>query len=253
MAEVAERAEIARKHFPDFAIEHLMQQRFAPSWKHARAIFVVIALLFTAGCARLHPQHANRDPHGPRDVDAYIRSLEDPARDRYQMPDAVLRTLSLAPDAVVADVGCGPGYFTRRLARAVPQGVVYAVDIEPQQLDRLNQHLGAEQTTNVVPVLATGDDPRLPPGRLDLILVVDTYHHFENRPPYLAKLVRALKPDGRLVVIDYHKHELPVGPPVAHKIAREQVLQETQAAGFRVIDEPTFLPYQYFLIFARPQ
>ena len=82
---------------------------------------------------------------------------------------------------------------------------------------------------------------------------ISTYHHFDDRPRYLAKLARALKPDGRLAIIDYHKRELPVGPPVEHKMAREQVLEEAQAAGFRLLTEPTLLPYQYFLIFLRPR
>ncbi len=222
-----------------------------------RFFFLIVTILgLTAGCHVLPGHHgvrANRDPHGPRDVDRYIHNLEDPHRDAYQMPDAVVAALNLAPDAVVADVGCGPGYFTRRLARAVPQGMVFAVDVEPRQLDRLNEHLQADGVTNVVPVLAPAGDPRLPPGRVDLILVVDTYHHFDDRPHYLAKLARALKPEGRLVVIDYHKRELPVGPPVEHKIAREQELEEIRAAGFQLIEEPTLLPYQYFLVFARSQ
>ncbi len=197
------------------------------------------------------PAWANRDARGPSDVDAYIRSLEDPARDAYQKPDAVITALHLAPGAVVADVGCGPGYFTRRLARAVPQGVVFAVDIEPRQLDRLNEHLSSDGGQNVVPVLAPPDDPRLPPGRFDLILVVDTFHHFADRPRYLAKLRRALKDDGRLVVIDYHKRPLPVGPPVDHKLDRDEVLTDARSAGFRLLDEPTMLPYQYFLVFGR--
>jgi ubiquinone/menaquinone biosynthesis C-methylase UbiE len=202
-----------------------------------------------AGCSFARHELANRDPHGPQNVAAYIDNLDSATRDAYQMPDAVVRALGLRADAVVADVGCGPGYFTRRLARAVPAGIVYAVDIEPRQLDRLNAHLREDGLVNVVPVLATADDPHLPPGRLDMILVVDTYHHFDNRPQYLQTLKRALKPAGRLVTIDYRKEPLPVGPPVAHKLAREQELSETEQAGFQLIDEPAFLPYQYFLIF----
>jgi predicted methyltransferase len=210
----------------------------------------LLFLLALGGIARAAPL-PDRDPHGPPDVAVYIRHLEDPHRDAYQMPDRVMKTLNLAPDAIVADVGCGPGYFTRRLARAVPKGLVYAVDVEPRQLDRLRQHLHDDHTTNVVPVLASVDDPYLPPGRLDLILVVDTYHHFDHRADYLPKLSRALKPGGRLVVIDYFKRALPIGPPVPHKIDRETVLREVRAAGFHLVDEPKFLPYQFFLIFRR--
>jgi len=217
-----------------------------------RCAVTLLAFVALSACSRVGAVNANRDPHGPADLDAHIRHLEDPARDAYQKPEEVIRALGLDPKAVVADVGCGPGYFTLRLARAVPQGLVLAVDVEPRQLDRLRQRLHAEGATNVVPVLASVDDPYLPPARFDLILVVDTYHHFEDRREYLAKLGRALEPGGRLVIIDYFKRELPVGPPVEHKIAREEVLKEVEAAGFKLIDEPSFLPYQYFLIFERP-
>jgi len=231
--------------------EHTRQSGARPSpptggggWR--AVVTVLVAVVGVCGVAR-----ANRDAHGPRDVDEYIRSLEAPARDSYQKPDAVIAALHLAPRAVVADVGCGPGYFTRRLARTVPDGVVFAVDVEPRQLDRLNEHLTADGAQNVVPVLAPPDDPRLPPQRFDLILVVDTFHHFADRPRYLAKLRRALKDDGRLVVIDYHKRPLPVGPPVEHKLERDEVLGDARSAGFRLLEEPTILPYQYFLVFGR--
>jgi len=191
----------------------------------------------------------NRDPHGPKDVQGYIRALEDPKRDAYQKPDEVVAALRLAEDARVADLGCGPGYFTLRLARAVPRGIVYAVDVEPAQLDRLNQRLKESGLRNVVPVLAPVDDARLPPDSVDVIAIIDTYHHFEDRVRYMTRLKDALRPGGRLVVIDYHKRPLPVGPPPAHKMAREQELSEIEQAGFRLVEEPGFLPYQYFLVF----
>ncbi len=192
---------------------------------------------------------ANRDLHGPSDVEAYIRHLESSDRDAWQRPDEVVAALKLYPDAWVADVGSGPGYFTRRLARAVPEGVVFAVDVEPRQLDRLNEHLGNEGLRNVVPVLAPPEDPRLPPRLFDVILVVNTYHHFPQRVRYLERLRSALRPAGRLVVIDYHKRDLPVGPPPDHKIDREVVIQEARQAGLTLTDAPDFLPYQYFLVF----
>lgn len=218
-----------------------------PSRRPLLAVLMALAIVSSA-CSATSSATRNRDPHGPADVQAYIGNLESRSRDKWQKPDEVIRTLKLAPNAVVADVGCGPGYFTRRLAKAVPNGVVYAVDVEPRQLDRLNQHLSDDGVVNVVPVLAALDDPRLPPGRVDLVLVVDSYHHFQDRPDYLGKLKRALAPGGRLVIIDYHKREMKVGPPVEHKLAREIVLDETTAAGFRVIEEPTVIEYQYFLI-----
>jgi ubiquinone/menaquinone biosynthesis C-methylase UbiE len=219
--------------------------------------------LVAAGCAHHQPAPpppqpaapapaaapGNRDPHGPKDVQGYIRALEDPKRDAYQKPDEVVAALRLRDDAHVADLGCGPGYFTLRLARAVPRGIVYAVDVEPAQLDRLNQRLRETGLRNVVPVLAPTDDARLAPASVDLIAIIDTYHHFEDRVRYMTRLKGALRPGGRLVVIDYHKGPLPVGPPPAHKMAREQELSEIEQAGFVLAEEPTFLPYQYFLVF----
>jgi ubiquinone/menaquinone biosynthesis C-methylase UbiE len=197
-------------------------------------------------------QLTNRDPHGPDDVEEHIRWLESSARDSFQKPDEVIRALRLDRTDTIADLGCGPGYFTRPLARAVDRGIVYAVDVEPRQLYRLHEHLAADQLANVVPVLSSLSDPHLPPRRMDVILVVDTYHHFDDRPRYLRTLARTLKPGGRLVIIDYYKRKLPVGPPVDHKVARETVLREVLAAGYELLEEPTVLPYQYFLVFGLP-
>lgn len=216
---------------------------------------LVITVLSHAGCSPCRRIHGcghtatNRDVHGPPDVETYIRHLESPDRDAWQRPDDVIAVLKLHPDAWVADVGCGPGYFTRRLARAVPQGVVFAVDIEPRQLDRLNEHLHNDGLFNVVPVLAPPDDPRLPRGLFDVVLVVNTYHHFPERVRYLQRLRQALRRAGRLVIIDYHKRDLPVGPPPEHKMDREVVVQEALQAGFTLTEAPDVLPYQYFLVF----
>lgn len=217
------------------------------------ALIGVVLLLLGCASGPPPPSSKNRDPHGPSDVDAHIQWLESASRDAWQKPEQVIAALAIPEDAVVADVGCGPGYFTRRLSRTVPRGLVYAVDIEPRQLDRLNQHLSADGISNVIPVLAPPDDPRLPAGRVDVILVADTYHHFDHRPTYLAKLRRALAPGGRLVILDYHKRELPIGPPVDHKLAREVVVDEAQAAGFLLVAEPTVVEYQYLLIFKPPR
>jgi ubiquinone/menaquinone biosynthesis C-methylase UbiE len=201
---------------------------------------------------RTADESKNRDPHGPDDVEAHIRWLESSERDWFQKPAELITALRLPPDAVVADLGCGPGYLTRPLARAVPEGIVYAVDVEPRQLYRLQEYLRQDEIHNVVPTLASLSDPYLPPGRIDLILVVDTYHHFEDRERYLQTLARALKPSGRLAIVDYHKRELPVGPPVDHKMARDDVLREVLQAGYALLEEPEVLPYQYFLVFGRP-
>ncbi len=208
-----------------------------------------LLLAWILGAGASLGEAGGRDPHGPADLEAYIRELEDPQRDEYQKPEEVVRSLALRPSDVVVDLGCGPGYFARRLARAVPQGVVFAVDIEPRQLDRLREHLRAEGLRNVVPVLASPDDPHIPPRTANVVLIVDTYHHLPDRARYLQRLKEILKPGGRLVVIDFYRRELPVGPPPHHKIARGRVLREVEPAGFRLQQEFRFLPYQYFLVF----
>jgi len=215
----------------------------------------VLSLLLLAGLcpAPLHAQaaatpHEMHERHG--DPAAYIASLEDPARDEYQKPDEVMKALALRPGEVVADIGSGPGYFTLRFARAVGEtGRVYAVDVSPNMIRALNRRLRDAGIRNVVPVLSEPDDPLLPDASVDRFVIVDTWHHVEARPAYLALLKRMLKPGGQVVHIDFQKRELPVGPPLGMKVSREELVQQMEEAGFRLSAEHTFLPYQYFLVF----
>jgi len=190
--------------------------------------------------------------HGnPADLKAYAAGLLDPARDAWQKPDEVVKALGLQPGQVACDVGAGPGYFTLRLAAAVgPSGRVLAVDVEPGLLAALRQRLEQGGVRNVTPVLSLAGDPLLPAGGCDVALVVNTYHHFPDGPAYLARLAAALKPGGRIVNVDFHKRETGVGPPVAHRVAREAFLADAATAGLSVVDEPTFLPHQYFVVLA---
>ena len=185
----------------------------------------------------------------PSDLDAYIAQLASPERDAWQKPDKVVAALPLTRGQTACDIGSGPGYFTLRLARAVgPGGFVYAVDVEARMLQALRDRLEKVGLRNVAPVLAVADDPLLPPAACDLVLVVDTYHHFPERATYLQRLRRTLKPGGVIVNIDYHRRPTPIGPPMDHRVARETFLDEARAAGLALVHEPTFLPYQYFLI-----
>jgi ubiquinone/menaquinone biosynthesis C-methylase UbiE len=172
-----------------------------------------------------------------------------PDRAAWQKPDAVIKAIGLTRGDVVADVGAGPGFFTPRLARAVgPRGHVYAVDPEPFMLDRLRSRVRAARVRNVTPVLGLGGDPMLPPRSCDVALIVDTYHHFDDGVRFLRALARALRPRGRLVNIDFDKRETPVGPPVEHRVAREDFLRDAERAGLRLAAEHRFLPHQYFLV-----
>lgn len=200
-----------------------------------------------------HPSDASDDAtmtHAFDDVDKWVERFDDPAREEWQKPGLVVRSLLLKPGMNAADIGAGTGYFNRHLAEAVgPGGKVYAADLEPKMVAYMGERAKREETPNVVPLLAAADDPELPAGAIDMILIVNTYHHFDDRLAYFGRLKAALKPGGRIAVIDFLKKELPVGPPLEHKLDRDQVVAEMDAAGYDLIREPEFLPYQYFLIF----
>jgi ubiquinone/menaquinone biosynthesis C-methylase UbiE len=192
-------------------------------------------------------QHAVHQLHG--DPAAYIAALEDPRRDAYQKPHEVMQALGVREGEVIADIGAGSGYFALRLAHHVgAAGRVYAVDVSPDMIRHLHARVRDMGLLNVVPILAPADDPLLPQP-VDRFLIVDVWHHVENQAAYLALMKQQLKPGGQVVMIDFHKRELPVGPPVAMKIAREDLVTQMQASGFRLATEHTFLPYQYFLVF----
>src|SRR5256885_902941 len=188
-----------------------------------------------------HGKHRNHE-----DLDSYIARMEDPDRAAWQKPDEVLRALQLAPGQVACDIGAGPGYFALRMARIAAQ--VFAVDVEPRMLQGLVKRIVKSGLRNVTPVFAVDDDPLIPIGVCDLIFVANTYHHFPDGPAYLRRLAHSLKPGGRIANIDFHKRELPVGPPVEHKVARDGFLADGSAAGLDLVAEHDFLPYQYFLV-----
>ncbi len=197
-------------------------------------------------------QHANERPgeHGnPSDLEVYIAKMESADRDAWQKPDEVLRALAVKPGQVICDIGAGPGYFSLRLGRAVGEGgAVFAVDVEPRILKVLRERIEKSGLRNVAPVLSLPGDPLIPRSACDLILIVDTFHHFPDGVAYLRRLARSLRKGGQVVNIDFHKKELPVGPPVEHKISRDEFLAKAAAAGLALKAEHSFLPYQYFLV-----
>ena len=205
---------------------------------------MIAELLFAGGLAAFW-QTPHQHNHPPRSAEEYARHLEDPSRDEWQKPHEVIEALSIKPDEVIADIGAGSGYFSRRFARHA--GKVYAVDIDPKLLERAAK----DAPSTLQAVHATPDDPKLPAKSVDTIFFCDVLHHIENRPAYYQKLDAALKPDGRIVMIDFQKSDLPVGPPVSMKLSDDDVVKELEAAGFRKTRSFDFLTYQYFLVFER--
>src|SRR2546430_10184834 len=205
-------------------------------------------LLFVAG--PLAAQSPATHEHGFRDAEKWAQVFDDPARDAWQKPHDVIEALSLKPDAVVADIGAGTGYFAIRLAGMLPRGRVYAIDVEPDMVKYLAERALREGRKNLIAVAAKPDDPRLP-DKIDLLLLVDVYHHIDAREQYLRRLRPALKPGGRIAIIDL-RLDSPRGPPRQARIAPEQGKAELARAGYTLYEEHSLLPRQDFLVFHAP-
>ena len=179
--------------------------------------------------------------------------LDRPERDREEDPDLAIRLLRIQKGATVADVGAGSGNITIRLAKQVgPMGKVYANDIQPGMLDILQKNVARAKLTNVTPVLGAIDDPKLPAESIDLAIMVDVYHEFSEPQKMLQRLREAIKPGGRLVLLEYRAEDPDVPILREHKMSKAQVKQEVEHEGFkqtRVYDD---LPWQHLFVFTRP-
>ena len=212
---------------------------------------LALALALLGANAWLAASAAAQSPathqHSFSGAERWAHVFDDPKRDAWQRPHEVIQALALAPDAVIADIGSGTGYFAVRLANMLPKGRVYGVDIEPDMVKYLAERAQREKRNNVVALAGAPDDPRLP-EKVDLILMVDVFHHIEERAQYFRKLRTSLKPGGRIAIIDF-RPDSAEGPPKAARVAPDRVLAELKAAGYTLAREHGFLPNQYFLIF----
>ena len=179
------------------------------------------------------------------DPAASAKDFDDPARDAWQMPDRVIAALGLKSGEVVADIGAGTGYFTLRLAKSTAK--VYGADIEPEMVTYLREQARKEGLKNVIAVQAGPDSPNLPEP-VDLVLVVDTYHHIGSREVYFRKLAKSLKPGGKVAIIDF-KPDAPEGPPKEFRFPPEKFKSEMAAAGYKLAAQYDFLPRQQFFVF----
>ncbi len=209
-------------------------------------------LMLAFACAGLAPglgqaQSPHNHQHSFSGAEHWARVFDDPGRDVWQKPHQVIETLALKPDAMVADIGSGTGYFAVRLAHFVPRGRVYGIDTEPDMVKYLAERAQREGLVNLSAVQGAPDDARLP-DKVDLILLVDVYHHIERRESYFRKLAGSLKPGGRVAIIDFNA-ESTMGPPPSQRIAAKRVMAEMTGAGYRLQGEHQFLPNQYFLVF----
>ena len=178
--------------------------------------------------------------------------LERPERDTEEQPDKALDALGLKPGMTVADIGAGTGYMSLRMAKRVgPGGKVYANDLQPEMLRMLRENAAQSKLANVETVLGTETDPKLPENRMDLVLLVDVYHEFSEPQQMIRKIRDSLKPDGRLVLLEYRKEDpkIPIRPE--HKMSVAEVKAELEPEGFVLGPVIETLPRQHILILTK--
>jgi predicted methyltransferase len=209
----------------------------------------LIVTLLLAGASLSAQQPAS---HGRLFPPSDLGLLEAPDRDLWQPPDQIMDAIGIADGSVVADIGAGSGWFTIRLARRVgPQGLVYAEDVQDEMINAIMRRVQREGITNVKPVLGIGSNPRLPANSLDAVLVVGAYYEIVDRVTMLSNLARALKPQGRIGVIDFKLEGTGPGPATDERVSPDVVVKDAVEAGLHLIRQEPFLPYQYFLIFGK--
>ncbi len=178
--------------------------------------------------------------------------LERPEREAQEKPRVLIDSLSLEPDAVVADIGAGTGYFTFRLAERVPEGRVLAVDIQQEMVDLLEDRERELGLANVEPILGEIDDPKLPEGQVDLVLMVDSYHEFSHPREMMAGIVHGLKPGGRVALVEYRGEDPNLNIKPLHTMTQDQAKREMAAAGLEHMETLDVLPTQHLMIFRKP-
>jgi SAM-dependent methyltransferase len=179
--------------------------------------------------------------------------LERPERELEERPSILIESLGLKPGQVVADIGAGTGYFTWRLAEAVGQdGLVWAVDIQPEMLKKLARNMRNRDLRNYRPVQGSARDPKIPELTLDLALMVDVYHEFSHPAEMLEALGRALKPGGRLAFVEYREEDPSVPIKRLHKMSEKQVRKEAETSRLEYVETISVLPRQHIIIFRRP-
>jgi ubiquinone/menaquinone biosynthesis C-methylase UbiE len=178
--------------------------------------------------------------------------LERKGREQEEKPQVVIEHLDLKPTDTVADLGTGTGYFALRIAALIPQGKVYAVDIQPEMLEVVNLVKEANNISNLETILGTEDNPNLPENSIDLALMVDAYHEFAYPREIMENLYHSLKPGGKVILVEYRQENPMIMIKPLHKMSQKQVKKEMQAVNLKWLKTQQFLPEQHFMIFAKP-
>lgn len=225
-----------------------MENLFFRRWAVFSICLMVLLISSETWTLGQHRMHTTR--HGFEDIDRWVSIFESPERSEWQKPDEVVKRMNLKTGDVVADIGAGTGYFTRRFAVAVgPSGKALGLDIEPSMVAYMKKDAQKLGLNNYEARVVAPDDPGLREESVDVIFICNTYHHIENRVAYLKNLIPALKPGGRIIIVDFYKKDFPVGPPPEMKLSEEEVKEEFLRAGYQLSGQLDFLPYQYYLEF----
>jgi precorrin-6B methylase 2 len=236
---------------------------FPARFAQAALLLLLAGNLFSQE-ANKPPVYEFRDEHDPNGIGKFYLGreiahvmghqgaewLERPEREEEEKPSLVLKAIQLKPEDVVADIGAGTGYFSWRMAKEVPKGTVYAVDIQPEMLQLLKRRLANLQVTNVVPVLGTISDPKLPENAVDLVMV-DVYHEFSHPYEMLSAITRSLKKGGRVVFVEYRAEDPNVPIKAVHKMSEAQVKKEAAVHPLKWIETINTLPRQHIIIFEK--
>lgn len=215
-------------------------------------------VLLVALCERFPAQDPGKHPLSGR-VYAGVMGvdgapwLERAERENEERPRRAVRLLHLKPGMTVADIGAGSGYYTELLSRAVgPSGKVFAVDIQPGMIRLIEERMRREKLDNVKPILGLAADPKLPDGSIDLALMVDVYHEFSDPQAMLRRVRSALRPGGRLVLLEFRKEDPAIPIRLEHKMSVEEAKTEIEPEGFRLDSVIEELPWQHILLFRKP-
>ncbi len=216
---------------------------------------VLIALVIIVSTLSLRAQHHPPQDSNAGDANAYmrrssmeglVRRFESPERDEYQKPEKVLQYLGDIKGKTIIDIGAGSGYFSIKLAEKGAR--VIAADVDDMFQDFLQNRIKENNLENIEVRKIQYDSPGLKDGEVDMVFLVNTYHHIENRPEYFRKVKKGIKENGELVTIDFFKSDLPVGPSLDHKISMDVVITELKEAGYSTFEiDVNLLPYQYII------
>jgi arsenite methyltransferase len=213
-------------------------------------LYLSFAIILCLSISIYAAEEIKRERPGKLFSPSKIPLLEEPGRDTWQRPEKILDALKIEKGWIVADIGAGSGYLTTKLSERVgTTGTVYAVDIQQEMLDYMRDRLSKEGLKNIVLTLGDMDNPKLPPKSLDIAILLSTYHELTQPVAFTKKLGMALKPDGKLAILEF-TGESPIGPPLHFRLPEDIVITEAMQAGFTLLQRHSFLlPYQYFLVF----